>query len=91
MRHPRSRSQRRHQRERVMANRRFRWLVVWREERWSWNRQWTPDWGRYAKWNMNCGCMMCHAGKYFKEKRKRREALKRDAKEQEWQECPYSS
>jgi hypothetical protein len=25
---------------------------------------------------MNCGCMMCHAGKYFKEKRKRREALK---------------
>jgi len=81
MKHPRSRSERRHQRERALANRRFRWLYIWRSGRWS--RTGTPDWGRYAKWNMGCGCMMCHSGKYFKEKRKRREALKRDVREAE--------
>ena len=39
-----------------------------------------PIWGYYAKWNMNCGSTMCHSGKYFTEKRRRREALKRSAR-----------
>jgi hypothetical protein len=38
--------------------------------------RWEPfQWGRYAKWNMNCGCKGCHSDKYFKEKRKCRRAL----------------
>jgi hypothetical protein len=39
-----------------------------------------PDWiieyGRYAKFNLNCGCKSCHYYKYYKEKRKRRRSLK---------------
>lgn len=38
---------------------------------------WTPfEWGRYAKWNMNCGDSMCHSAKYFKCASKRRRARK---------------
>jgi hypothetical protein len=41
-----------------------------------WYRPWKPfQWGRWSKFNMNCGCRLCHVGKYFKEKRKRRRAL----------------
>jgi len=32
-------------------------------------------WGKYAKWNLNCGDKLCHSGKYFGPKRKRRNAL----------------
>jgi len=44
--------------------------------------------GKYAKWNLNCGCTLCHCGKYFGPKRKRRRALIAAiaANVREWQE-----
>lgn len=89
--HPTNRSERRHQRERVIARRRFIWGVVWKGfthdeftnpltfgryvNDWS-PYHWTPEWGRYAKWNLGCGCKGCHMEKYFDQKRKRRNARK---------------
>jgi hypothetical protein len=35
-----------------------------------------PAWGKYAKWNLSCGSLLCHADKHFGARRKRREALK---------------
>lgn len=34
--------------------------------------------GRYAKWNLGCDNVMCHAAKLFSERRKRRAALAQD-------------
>lgn len=85
MRHPSNRAERRHQRARVIAKRSF---VLQHIPASSWAIQqrknpvvpgYSPEageGGRYAKWNLNCGSPMCHAEKYFKPKRKRREALK---------------
>jgi hypothetical protein len=79
--HPTNRAERRHQRERVIAARRFVQQVVWRElERYS-NPiypYWPPftEWGRYAKWNLGCGCKGCHREKYYKAKSQRRKARK---------------
>src|SRR5208337_1149299 len=39
--------------------------------------EWKPlEWGKYAKYNLNCGCAMCHSAKYFSNAHKRREARK---------------
>ena len=81
MSHPTSRAERRHQRERIIARRRFVHQVIWRrgDEEWhegkpEYQKGWTPfnEWGRYAKWNLNCGCSMCHGAKYYKLAHKRR-------------------
>ena len=44
--------------------------------------------GRYAKWHLSCGNLMCHADKHFTEKRRRRAALARDIVQniRDWQE-----
>ena len=89
MRHPSSRSERRHERERVIARRRFVYEVVWqmnqppdvpvdsplhrREHPLDWK---FTEWGRYAKFNLGCGCRMCHAAKHWGWKDARRRALK---------------
>lgn len=69
MSHPTSRAERRHQRDRVIARRKFVSKSIWRM-----NEKWLQDfeWGRYSKFNMNCGCTMCHGAKYFKLAHKRR-------------------
>jgi hypothetical protein len=47
--------------------------------------EWKPfEWGRYAKWNMNCGDTMCHSAKYFSNARKRRNALHRSESQAEF-------
>ena len=83
MKHPYTRAERRHERERVIAARRFVWEHVWRN---GLTNEWRPEWGRYSKWNLNCGCTRCHFMKYYKEKRKRRESLKQSVLkwEQDW-------
>jgi hypothetical protein len=89
MNHPRSRVERRSVRLGWIARRRYVAEHVWNnfnpppyEHTYLYRAlydprfKWTPmQWGRYAKWNMNCGCKQCHSNKYFKEKRKRRRAL----------------
>ena len=87
MSHPTSRDERRHQRDRVIARRRFVAEHIWPhyndvphegspdyQQQSGWYQP--IEWGRYAKFNLNCGCMMCHSAKYFSNARKRREALK---------------
>ena len=90
MKHPKQRAERRSVRQGWIARRRYITEHIWRnfnpppyehtylhytlgtDPRY----RWTPFvWGRYAKWNLNCGCKGCHSDKYFKEKRKRRRAL----------------
>lgn len=69
MNHPQGRQQRRTVRADYIARRQRIVLKVW-------NSKWAEDfeWGRYAKYNLNCGCKMCHSSKYFSAKRKRRRA-----------------
>ncbi len=84
--HPSNRAERRHQRERVIASRRFIWEVIWGKKSYTVNSRsnpinsieynWQPDWGRYAKWNLNCGCAGCHREKYLDAKSQRRKARK---------------
>lgn len=86
MSHPTSRAERRHQRERMIARRKFIHQHIWRssiDQPWhegkpEYQKDWDPfnEWGRYAKFNLNCGCKMCHSVKYYKEAHKRREARK---------------
>lgn len=73
MKHPVSRAERRHERQRIITLRRARRVCIpnWGEQLWQ----------KYAKWNGDCGSPLCHSGKYFTEKRRRREALKRDVRE----------
>jgi hypothetical protein len=70
-----NRSERRAQRARVIARRRFIYTHVWN------NRSDLPCFGRFAKFNLNCGCLMCHYDKYFSDRRKRRDQLKRATSE----------
>ncbi|HEX5426619.1 MAG TPA: hypothetical protein VFW94_24015 [Candidatus Acidoferrales bacterium] len=75
MKHPSNRAERRHERLRIIAHRRF----IRVNGNTSWSRamvQQEQEWQRYAKWNGNCGSMRCHFEKYFGYKRKRRDALK---------------
>ena len=80
MRHPRSMAQRRHNRRTVIVRRR-RTILHW----YSPDSQFRPEdnsaWHRCNKSNLNCGSMLCHAGKYFSARRQRRDQLKRDIAE----------
>lgn len=86
MKHPKSRAERRSVRDGWIARRRFIAQHIWRDydtvphEGSPWYMQFSDwykpmEWGRYAKFNLGCGCKGCHYVKYFKEKRKRRQAL----------------
>jgi hypothetical protein len=93
--HPTSRAERRHQRERVIARRKFIATKIWShyneephegspfyQQQMGW---YTPtEWGRYAKFNLNCGCTMCHSAKYFASAHKRRKALR-----QSWTQAEF--
>ena len=68
MRHPKDRQERRAVREGYIVRRKFIALHIW--SIWSWRDDF--EWGRYSKYNLNCGCRMCRYQKYFKTKRKRR-------------------
>lgn len=72
MKHPRSRAERRVVRDVFVAYRKFIHQHIWRFDHGF------TEWGRYAKFNLNCGCMMCHSQKYFSAKRQRRRALQQD-------------
>ena len=83
--HPANRAERRHQRDRVVARRRFSldyvpnnaWRIQYRTNPLLRGPRFrVPVWGKYSKWNLSCGSLMCHAGKHFSARRKRREALK---------------
>jgi len=80
MRHPRSMAQRRHNRRTVIVRRR-RTILHW----YSPDSQFRPEdnsaWHRCNKSNLNCGSVLCHAGKYFSARRQRRDQLKRDIAE----------
>lgn len=82
--HPTTRAERRYQRERVIARRKFIHDHIWCRfgeqvhtdpdvNLWSYPP--FTEFGRYAKFNLGCGSPMCHMEKYFKYKRKRRRAL----------------
>jgi hypothetical protein len=86
MKHPKSRAERRAVRDGHIARRKFIALNIWRDydqvphEGSAWYMQepgwYQPmEWGKYAKFNLGCGCKQCHYLKYFSEKRKRRRAL----------------
>lgn len=82
MKHPCNRAERRAVRDGKIDRRKYIATCIWRDydivphEGTPQNWYQPKEWGRFAKFNLNCGCMMCHSEKYFKHKRKRREALK---------------
>jgi hypothetical protein len=87
MKHPCNRAERRAVRDGKIARRKYIATRIWRDydivphegsPLYKQHPNWYQpiEWGRFAKFNLNCGCMMCHSKKYFSEKRKRREALK---------------
>jgi hypothetical protein len=82
MSHPTSRAERRHQRDRVIARRKFIVTRVWSRGSYSTSsestKKWLEEmqWGVYAKFNLNCGCTQCHGAKYFSCAHKRRKALR---------------
>jgi hypothetical protein len=81
MHHPKDRQQRRAVRDGIIARRKFIVTRIWSRGSYSSNneheKQWLADmqWGKYAKFNLNCGCRMCHSSKYLSAKRKRRNGL----------------
>jgi len=87
--HPANRAERRHARARVIARRRFQ---IERVPNNAWRVQvrtnpllgayHEPAWGKFAKWNLSCGSLMCHADKHFGARRKRRQALQRAGNEE---------
>jgi hypothetical protein len=88
MSHPSTRGERRAVREQYIRRRKFIATQIWNiasfyrspyeHERWWGQLEWEPfEWGKYAKYNLNCGCMMCHSAKYFSNAHKRRKALRR--------------
>ena len=72
LKHPKNRSERRHERERIIERRKFIIDAIWHALP---HRQFEEE-GRLAKYNLGCGCKMCHFAKYFSAKNKRRVALK---------------
>lgn len=80
MRHPRSLAERRHNRRTVMVRRR-KAIVRWYIPNNRFRPEDNPAWYRCDKSNLNCGYMLCHAGKYFSARRRRREQLKCDIAE----------
>ena len=82
--HPANRAERRRQRSRAIAKRRFQVEFVpnnpWRVQHRTnplLGAYHEPAWGKFAKWNLSCGSLMCHADKHFGARRKRRLALAR--------------
>ena len=77
MKHPSNRAERRHERLRIIAHRRFIRVsstgCPWMEQLWA----------QYSKWNGDCGSLLCHELKYFGHSRKRRAALKQAGKDEE--------
>lgn len=67
-----TRAERRHQRLRVIERRLGIIRHVWNSTQ---NRE-LDEPGLLAKFNLNCGCRMCHYYKYGKDASKRRRALK---------------
>jgi len=80
MRHPHSLAQRRHNRVVIMTRRRktIRHWYSPDDLREGWKPENNSAWHSCDKWNLNCGSMLCHSGKYFSARRQRREQLKRD-------------
>ena len=72
MKHPKNRSERRHERERIISKRKFIIDKVWQ----SLPHLQHEESGRLAKYNLGCGCKICHYSKYYSAKNKRRKALK---------------
>jgi hypothetical protein len=86
MKHPQSRGERRFAREIYISRRKFiiqhiwYWSLneiphegsPWYQQQEGWYQE--PIWGKYAKFNLNCGHKMCHSEKWF-EAIKRRKAL----------------
>ena len=81
--HPSNRAERRQERERVIARRKFIHDHIWYQSQhhtdptvmpWA---QYPPfsEFGRYAKFNLGCGCKDCHYPKYGEYKNRRRKAL----------------
>lgn len=77
MKHPSNRAERRHERLRIIAHRRFLRMNASR----SFHHE--EIWAQYSKWNGNCGSMQCHELKYFKHRRKRRAKLKQAGRDEE--------
>jgi hypothetical protein len=84
MKHPTNRSERRHERNRIIAWRRFISQHIWRSRFLGsgFGDDEFNTWGKYAKFNLGCGCIGCHAGKYFSDRRKRRDALNSSGNDQ---------
>jgi len=82
MTHPLSRSERRFARRTHIQKRLYIVKYAWNAPRMLVQR------GRYSKWHLSCGCLMCHVDKHFTEKRRRRAALARDIVQniRDWQE-----
>lgn len=80
MNHPADRQQRRAVRDGHIARRKFIVTRIWSRGSYSTSnereRKWLEEmeWGKYAKFNLNCGCKQCHSSKYMSAKRKRRRA-----------------
>jgi len=76
MRHPYSLHSRRHNRTTIMDRRRKQLLTLFYRFRYSEDDpKDAPFRHSCDKAKLNCGSKLCHAVKYFKEKRKRRRAL----------------
>jgi hypothetical protein len=81
--HPSNRAERRQERERVIARRKFIHDHIWFQSQhhtdptvmpWAQHPPFS-EFGRYAKFNLSCGCMGCHCAKHWYKDRRRR-ALK---------------
>ncbi len=80
--HPHTRGERRAIRKDWISRRKYIVTRIWSQGSYyksEGQRKWIAEmqWSIYAKFNLNCGCTMCHCAKYFKNKRKRRKALQR--------------
>src|SRR5271166_2478167 len=81
MNHPADRQQRRAVRDGHIARRKFVVTRIWSRGSYSSNNEHEKQrlaemqWSKYAKFNLNCGCRMCHSSKYLSAKRKRRIGL----------------
>jgi len=67
-----NRSERRHERERIISRRKFIIDKIWHALP---HGQYEEP-GRLSKFNLGCGCKMCHWYKFDESKSKRRKALK---------------
>lgn len=80
MKHPQTRGERRAVRDGVISRRKRIVTRIWSNGSYSRtnadHQKWLTEmeWGKYAKFNLNCGCKQCHSSKYLSAKRKRRRA-----------------